>query len=120
MRDLKFRAWDKECKEITEVFKIQTVPRFIGYTFANGEVFENRFDLIQFTGLIDKNGRDIYEGDFLYFDVFDGLVTVTGTTQVYFADGCFRLNEHHPVADYIRNGTVEVVGNIYEGVNADE
>ncbi|MFU8688423.1 YopX family protein [Rossellomorea sp. FS2] len=118
MRKLKFRYW---CTVENKMYDKAYVEEHINLAFMSEllDSAQERYIFQEFVGLNDKNGREIYEGDFLYFDVFDGLVSVSGTTQVYFADGCFRLNEHHPVADYIRNGTVEVVGNIYEGVDAD-
>lgn len=58
MRQIKFRAWDKKDKKfrgldgVSDLFSIR----------SDGATNEN-FTLEQFTGLLDKNGVDIYEGD---------------------------------------------------------
>ena len=66
MRQIKFRAWDKENKKMI----------FGGFViWADGDIFtnddlDNRRQIdginlipMQFTGLLDKNGKEIYEGD---------------------------------------------------------
>ena len=136
MREIKFRAWFKGEKYPFDEHNIEDYekPRMIydvqnayagrgikdehngfGYISCFSEFFdEDNFIVMQYTGLKDKNGREIYEGDIVSFKVFDGLIHVSGTTSVYFSEGAFRLNEHHPIVDYIKNGEREVIGNIYE------
>jgi uncharacterized phage protein (TIGR01671 family) len=63
MREIKFRAWDTERKKMTISFTLQEVFVNGGDGYARS-LWDNRkhLEIMQFTGLKDKNGKEIYEG----------------------------------------------------------
>ena len=125
MREIKFRAWDKETKNICEVRNIDFISEMVQIKYqANYGVRElENVILMQFTGLQDENGVDIYEGDIinLSYEYFDGHFRdneIVG--KVYFEDSSFRMS--YKKYDEIREWridepeilSIEVIGNIYE------
>ncbi len=67
MREIKFRAWDKENKKMFEPSELVQEPNLVvGYLDSSGcpKTYDN-IELMQFTGLQDKNGKDIYEEDII-------------------------------------------------------
>lgn len=120
MREIKFRAWDKEHKRWTNYSIADDLPRFYNKhtgcwkTDREGE----RFILCQYTGLKDKNDREIYEGDIVR-DFGSDYVPVY-TKGIYMAVNTEQLKcpeEHRQLSTQFnviwRNGC-EIIGNIYE------
>ena len=110
-RVIKFRAWNKKMKIMKEVFAINmTVPCYsVGVHLENPTWFEDEIELMQFTGLLDKNGKEIYEGDILRRK--DG--TVAGWVE--YDGGCPLIFHSKTNSDYITKlNFFEIIGNIYE------
>ena len=114
MREIKFRAWHKEKKEMDYLGKI--FPAISDDWFAMssslglGTHEENNYELMQYTGLSDKLGKEIYEGDIVKNVI--GSITDIGT--VGFKDGCFVADTWYPESNDSEAKSCEVIGNIYE------
>lgn len=80
MRLIKFRAWDTGWKRMIQWDDVKFDNNLASLQYSTGYVYE------QFTGLHDKNGREIYEGDIL--EVLEGRRGV-----VTYCDGAFELSE---------------------------
>jgi uncharacterized phage protein (TIGR01671 family) len=119
MREIKFRAWDTIDKKYWYSNKEQP------YYFDDGVLrtcdiknapFEWE-DVEQYTGLKDKNGKDIYEGDIVLGVEINGVYTYCAVEF----HGCgfmfkqlFAEKFMQPMNDFLNNSEIEIIGNIHK------
>lgn len=123
MRVPKFRAWVKLEKIMLPVGEIDFDYEFAYLEKKNGYRCERDFDeieLMQFTGLKDKNGKEIFEGDVVKYEVGRNTYTEEVTYDKNFAGFGVKDAKANVVftfweiAEDISLISLEVVGNIYE------
>ena len=129
-REIKFRAWDTEQEvfidlnthKIGAMLYDNTIVMSTGWdgednpTWDWSRVSLERYEWLQFTGLLDKNGKEIYEGDIVSLDSWE-----PSDYEVQFIDGAFCLwnpkcnyaNDIHYTHHAERNQST-IIGNIYQ------
>ncbi len=111
MREIKFRAWDKRNNKWIhpDLFYISNNAFYPDFRDLEDGIslFDYEYELMQFTGLYDKNGKEIYEGDIILFNNFGDTLD-----KVVYSPGCFHTSGGGYLLDEIRE--IEVIGNIYE------
>jgi uncharacterized phage protein (TIGR01671 family) len=153
MREIKFRAWDGENKTVRQVEELSFEKdgsihgllskergKDVGRVYLgqptmvdvgnknHPEGWLDDYPLMQYTGLKDKTGREIYEGDIVRYETEDGdvwtaqIIWDTGEENIFISG--FKAQPIHDITDEIYDdngnpplgwtGEIEVIGNIYE------
>lgn len=126
-REIKFRAWSNAENEMLEVLAIAFDEDMIHFETKEKETDwwnTKHFELMQFTGLYDMNGKEIYEGDIVHCDRGQGF---TGLVKYELQAGQYWICEKNKLWDVelcfgsqsrteneIRLSGIEVIGEIHQ------
>jgi len=117
IREIRFRVWDGvKIISLSEAWKQEQIYIDLSEGFKNNtlEVNYEGVELMQYTGLKDKNSKEIYCGDIVKFHIDVGYGPEEVIASVIYKDCGFQYDSKAG-CDYMRGfDDVEVIGNIYE------
>jgi len=120
MREIKFRAWDKKENKMQQVAQIlygheaSNYPLSVDFFRSVKSRSIKDIELMQYTGLKDKNGVEIYEGDIvMIYDARESESFPMFSEKVIFEKGKFMTEGEFDLYD-TDNYSYELIGNIFE------
>jgi uncharacterized phage protein (TIGR01671 family) len=112
-REIKFRFWEKEKRKMSKIHYLGILHEALSEDFGGYAMWEN-IEKMQYTGLKDKKGKEIYEGD----------IVRSGNGRIWeikFGHYKYALNNDPSYGYYMHDdtckmsiGNVEVIGNKYQ------
>lgn len=116
MRPIKLRAWRKKTKQWIPLLNLSGINDYFNEEYLSLVcAYPDSFVVVQFTGLKDKNGKEIYEEDIVSFETTEGRMTaivkwVNDLSAYYLMYEKGKPDLLHSIG----NDVLEVIGNIYE------
>ena len=112
---IEFRGWDVDKKEMIYINSVNS--NHLNMTW-DGLVYENgklqNIILMPFTGILDANGKKIYEGDVVKFDRHSMYNVTTFIAPIVFKKGEFKTDLPGNLIAIGQLSTITIIGNIYE------
>ena len=126
MKEIKFRAWNTRKpygnEQLKEMAYFELTDLDEDYIIPSGTYLEGDFNIMQYTGLKDKNSKEIYEGDIVAYQGYPELPLSVASVEwnnerarfiIRWQDGQSHLgHDTFDRAEYLIG--YEVIGNIYE------
>lgn len=122
MREIEFRAYDKTAKQMYRVDRLG-IGEYSRQQYADGDkqpktgknkFYPSQVEIMQYTGLKDKFGNKVFEGDKVMYDYPftkpDEIGVVTWNEQ----NASFQIKGHIPSSSMKHLDQMKVIGNIYE------
>ena len=126
MKEFKMKAWLKKEKKMVNIIGIDFNYEYIRYTEDDNLFNENYktaafkdIELLQFSGVKDKAGQELYEADVIKFN--DGIDDIYGLISYDDEDGTYRVS-YENITEHLSDleGDFEIVGNIFENPDLHE
>jgi len=120
MREIKFRVWDKDNQKMWDRIDLNFCMKYGQIYIDNDYIKElgisKNVELMQYTGLKDKNGKKIYEGDILAAPHTYNIEIIykNGGFLMEFFDDIGEKCEYHLNKELIEQDDLEIIGNKYE------
>lgn len=126
MKEFKMKAWLKKEKKMVAIIGIDFNYEYIRYT-EDDNLFNSDYkvaefkdiELLQFSGVKDKVGQELYEADVIKFN--DGIDDIYGLISYDDDEGTYRVS-YENITEHLseREGDFEIVGNIFENPQLHE
>ena len=126
MKEFKMKAWLKKEKKMVAIIGIDFNYEYIRYTEDDNLFNENyktaefkNIELLQFTGLKDNGGQELYEADVIKFN--DGIDDIYGLISYDDEDGTYCVS-YENITEHLSDleEDFEIVGNIFENPDLHE
>ncbi len=115
MKEIKLQFWNRKSKTMSVPYSLADLA-YEGfpnqYKNEHEDVLDEECDVLQYTGLKDKNGKEIYEGD-----IIRSYEKVTTIIWLESEGGFYARTLTGECFKYYHNSIIEIIGNIYENPN---
>ncbi|EJR76667.1 hypothetical protein IK7_04740 [Bacillus cereus VD156] len=123
MSGCKFRTWDKRARVMEQYHYLQLSPN--GQLYHDGMNVTDNYEIVQYTGVNDAEGTEIYEGDIVRIFIPNDPEEKEYISKAYKLDGAFAVNmvghdiytDVHCIGWIPEDYSVEIIGNIYESLD---